>query len=177
MGYTLKIGEAELEYSEDSVGITCAPVRLDRAPAFGELADYQNQRWSPSYREWSYDMKALGLTDVMFSERVDGGRGDFEWEGVVRYPLMNDYPGVCPVTREHVEIVEAKLTAYKALHPGHRAEYPPLKLGVVKNEGYRRAQDCVDDPVYDITLCRGEWLAFWLRWALENCDRPVFVNS
>jgi len=176
MGYTLEIGEAELEFDEDSVGVTCATVRLDHAPAFGEPTDYQNQRW-PSYRAWSHDIKALGLTDVMFGERIGGGKDEFEWKGVVRYPLMSSHPGAAVVTREHVEIVEAKLAAYKILHPGHRAEYAPLKPGVVEHRVYRQSEDYVDDPTYDATLCRGEWLAFWLRWALENCDRPVFVNS
>jgi len=179
MGYRLKIGEAELEYSEVFIRTTCATASLDYAPAFGGREDHQNQAL-PSYSAWAHDMKALELLDVMFDEITEGGKGCFEWKGVVRYPLISHHAGAALVTREHVEVVETKLADYKILHPDHRAEYAPLKPGaeaIAEDRGSYRAEDFVDNPIYDTALCRGEWLAFWLRWAFDNCNRPVFVNN
>lgn len=39
-----------------------------------------------------------------------------------------------------------------------------------------REEDYDQDPKYDQHLCRGTWLVFWLKWAVENCKQPVFVN-
>jgi hypothetical protein len=180
MGYTLRIGEACIEYDEDSVNIGCEVARRDGAPAFGEPTDHTSQRW-PSYIQWSDAMKALGLEMCMF-RRLCGGvlNEDFEWNGVSRYPLIYDHPGAQPITKEHVEYVEAKLAAYKAAHPTHIAQFPPLKASakpLVPGTDFYAPDQYENDPKYDGDLCRGEWLAYWLRWALENCRRPVFVNS
>lgn len=178
MGYNLSIGEAEIDWYEDCVGIVCPLVTLPNAPAYGDPIDYQNQRW-PSYIVWADCMRQLDLMDVMFNKR-NGGKGYFERDGKSRGPLIEEHPGAVPVTKEHVEEVEARLAAYRAKHPTHRAEYPPVKAGakpVIAGSNIYREEDYVDDPEYDSALCRGEWLAFWLRWAYENCQRPVFVNS
>ncbi|TXH16357.1 MAG: hypothetical protein E6R03_05590 [Hyphomicrobiaceae bacterium] len=178
MGYSLRIGEAEIEYDEERVGIDCPLVRLDTAPANGDPTDYENQRW-PSYSCWADAMRKLDLMDVMFGMR-NGGSGTFEWNGVERYPLLEEHPGVMPITREHVEYVEAKIAKYRKKHPEHIAQYPPLKPDakpVVDGCDLYADDQYVDDPRCDTALVRGEWLAFWLRWAIENCKQPVFVNS
>ena len=175
MGYTLKIGEATLKWSDHYVDVDCNIVRLDEAPAFGEPTDNESQRW-PSYSSWASAMRELGLMDVMFNER-NNGAGEFDWKGEAYYPLMPTHPGASPIARAHVEYVEAKLDEYKSAHPAHRAQFPPLKPGAERKFGIYSDDDLVDDPTYDGWLCRGEWLAFWLRWALENCKQPVFVNS
>jgi hypothetical protein len=162
MGYNLKIGQAVIKWDEEQAKISCAITRLDQAPAFGEPTDYESQRW-PSYSAWHNSMAALGLLDVMFSERNGGGDG-FERNGNDRYPLIADHPGVAPITIEHAEAVEDALAAYKAKHPNHIAQFEPT-------ESTGETQVC--DP----HLCRGTWLAFWLRWAVTNCSQPVFVNS
>lgn len=175
MGYTLIIGEAELLYNEDLVRVDCSPVKRDDAPAYGEPTDYQSQRW-PSYSSWADAMEKLGMMDVMFNCR-NGGKGYFVHEGETRSPLLEVHPGETPITKEHVEEVENLLAAYKAKNPTHRAEYPPPKLGATPIMGdIYREEDYVDDQRYDSALCRGEWLAYWLRWAVENCEQPVFVN-
>lgn len=178
MGYTLKIGEAFIDFDEDLVKVNCEPVRISSSPAFGELTDYTNQR-CPSYSTWASAMKALGLVDVMFDER-NGGAGFFSRNGVERYPLIQDHPGAAPVTIEHVEEVEERLAAYKAKHPDHIAQFPPLKPGakpLLPGSDVYADNAYSDNPRYDGHLCRGEWLAWWLRWAFDNCRQPVFVNS
>jgi hypothetical protein len=178
MGYTLKIGEAVLSWSTDFVQVDCKVERLDHAPAFGEPTDHQSQRW-PSYTAWHDSISALGLKHVMFDER-SGAPGWFERNGEERYPLIPNHPGAAPITIEHVEEVEACLAAYKAKHPDHIAQYPPPKPDakpLLKGSDFYREEDVSDDPIYDSNLKRGEWLAYWLRWAVENCERPVFINS
>lgn len=176
MGYNLRIGEALIEYSKESVQIDCKVIKRDDAPAYGEPTDHQSQRW-PSYTAWCKNMKSLGLLHVMFDSK-NGGQDEFEVNGNERYPLISDHPGAAPITIEHVEEVERCLAAYKAKHPDHIAQYAPLKDGAEKNDcALYSSDEYVDDPRYDPVLCRGEWLAYWLRWAIENCERPVFVNS
>lgn len=178
MGYSLRIGEAVLEYDESMVGVDCEVVERDDAPAFGEPTDRRSERW-PSYIAWADAMEKLDMMDVMFNER-NGGAGHFELNGKVRLPLLECHPGQTPITNEHVEYVEARLAAYKAKHPDHRAEYPPPKQGAqpaFPNSQLYRDEDYVDDPRFDDALVRGEWLAYWLRWAVENCKQPVFVNT
>jgi hypothetical protein len=176
MGYTLTIGEARIEWDTERVCITCDAVTRDDAPAYGEPTDHQSTRW-PSYSAWADSMQALGLMDAMFNEN-NGGKGFFEWNGEIRYPLIPSHPDAAPITREHVEIVAAKLAAYKAAHPDHIAQFRPLKLGAKPVAGaWYREEDYDDNPIYDCHLCRGEWLLYWLRWALDNCKQPVFVNT
>lgn len=178
MGYKLKIGEAQIRFSEDYVKIDCAIVEHENAPAYGEPTDRENQRW-PSYTNWAQAMSLLGMTDVMFNER-NGGKGSFEWNGIERQPLIAEHPGAMPITKEHVEYVENALSIYKQKYPDHIAQYPPPKIGakpIFEGSNEYRSEDLSDDPIYDSNLCRGEWLAYWLRWALENCKHPVFVNS
>lgn len=122
-------------------------------------------------------MEKLGLMNLMFSPR-NGGAGYAEWKDEHLTPLLNRHPGVTNITAGHVAYCAAKLNAYKTKHPTHRAEYPPPKPGAepIMGNFYREA-DLVQDPEFDGYLCRGEWLLYWLRWAVENCECPVFVNS
>ena len=106
-------------------------------------------------------MRELNLHELMFVER-NGGADELEIDGEVRYPLIQEHPGVAPITIQHVQEVERRIATYKAAHPGHIAKYP---------------ETGVDDPTHDSALCRGEWLGYWLRWAIDNCTQPVFVNS
>lgn len=176
MGYTLKIGEAKISYDDDGVRITCDLVRRNDAPAFGEVTDYENQRW-PSYTAWGEAMRALGLKEVMFHDRHAEEYG-FEWEGNYYGPLIQSHPGAAPITQGHVDCVRAKIDAYKLLHPGHFAAFPPPREGAKPlAPGFYRDEDYVDDPRYDTNLVRGEWLLYWLEWAVKNCAQPVFVNS
>lgn len=176
MGYTLRIGEAVIDWDSDNVSIDCEGISRDDAPSFGDPTDKENQRL-PSYSVWADCMEKLGLMDVMFNTR-NHGAGEFEWNGVTRYPLIQDHPGASPITKEHAEYVEAKLAVYKAVHPTHIAQYPPPKPGAVPIFGdVYKQEDLESDPKYDAALCRGEWLAYWLRWAVDNCKQPVFVNS
>jgi hypothetical protein len=122
-------------------------------------------------------MESLGLMDVMFNLR-NGGKGDFEWNGVTRSPLIETHPGSTPVTKEHLEFVKSKLAEYKSRFPDHIAKFRPPKPGAKPIFGNEyREEDYDSNPIYDANLCRAEWLIYWLQWAIDNCKQPVFVNS
>lgn len=177
MGYILKIGEAMLDYDEESVSVNCLICQHADSPAFGDPTDHESQRW-PSYTAWSEAMERLGLMDVMFNVR-NGGAGVFRWNGRDYEPLMREHPGVAPITKAHVEYVEQKIKEYKSANPGVMAGYYKPKhdaVPVMPGSGLYREEDMEHDPLIDPWLARGEWLAWWLRWAIENCKQPVFVN-
>lgn len=77
MGYTLTIGEAEIEYDEDVARIRAQGMKLDDAPADGTPTDYTNSRW-PSYSAWADFCRAVGLTDMMFSTRKTEAVGNLK---------------------------------------------------------------------------------------------------
>ena len=170
MGYILTIGQAEVAFDEDQVSIAASVVMLDYAPAYGNHPEYLNQICASDIT-WANTMRALNLSDVMFQ--------GFDLGGVHRRALISDRPGICRIMDDHVEIVESKVTAYKILHPNYFGGYPSLipHLQATAKSLSHSSDDYLANPQYDGHLCRGEWLAFWLRWAFENCDRPVFVNS
>jgi hypothetical protein len=141
MGYTLKIGEATIDYSTEYVEIDCDTVRHDDSPAFGEPTDFTNERW-PSYSGWADFSNALGIRDIMY------GHDGFQFKGDYFYPLIQQHPGVAPITAAHLAIVKEKTETYKGQHPAS-----------------------------DYNLKRAEWLIYWMEWALANCKMPVLVNS
>lgn len=173
MGYTLAIGEAVIVWHEDCVSIGVEHLTLEDAPEFGEPTGKSNCRW-PSHFAWSATCRNLEICRVMYNSR-DGGADELALEGHIRQPLMPSHPGVAPITIEHVRYIEGRVADYKRRHPDHRAEYPPPKPGAVLCGGMFSERDLIDDPRYDGSLCRAEWLLFWLRWAVDNCKRPVFV--
>lgn len=172
MGYTIKIGEAAVDWNEDFVRITVDLVSLPHAPAYGEPTDHENQRW-PSYSSWSESMAALGLADLMDSEvEVD--------EETCLCPLMPNHPGAAPITKAHAKYIRAAIDRYKAKHPDHIAAIKPLKPGAkpaVAGTDIYAGDQYIEDPRYDSHLMRGEWLVFWVEWAVENCKHPVLVNT
>lgn len=148
MGYTITIGELQIDKSPDD-GLDCCCLRFDAkpvnhpdAPAYGEPTDYMNSRW-PSYSVWSDFMKAVGLYSVFFTERGH---------------LIGDNPGVRLVTKDLADRVGEALADFKLENPLAK---PVMDEGDI-NSGW---------------LCRLIWLDYWLRWSLENCETPVIANS
>lgn len=157
MAYSLTLGEAKTDWDDRGVTVDAKQERHENAPAFGEPTDYTNSRW-PSYSSWADFCTELGITDLMFSVR-NGGAGELEVNGKYLPPLIAQHPGHTPIQPEHLEFLRGKICEYKALNPDHLAQFSE------------------DDPNSDGHLCRAEWLDYWMTWALENCERPVFVNS
>lgn len=177
MGYSLSIGEAVIDWSSDMVRIGVDRQRHDDAPAFGEPTDHTNSRW-PSYSSWANFCEAVGITKPMLNSR-NGGVDEFQVGDEWVYCLMPTHPGCAPITSTHLKLIEDAVAAYKKRHPDHIAKYPPPKPGAKPILGHDlyRDEDLVQDERYDGNLCRAEWLLYWMRWAVENCEKPVFVNT
>lgn len=146
MGYSITIGELEIEKHEDD-GLDCScisfgakGVRDDNAPAFGEPTDFTNSRW-PSYSAWSDCLRDLGLYDLFY---CDGH-------------LIGGHPGVRLVTANLVKEVNSRIDEFKRKNP--------------------KATPVYDGSDLNGSLCRGEWLVYWLNWAIKNCKNPVIANS
>ena len=153
MGYTLKIGNAVIATYDDSISIEVESVENNDAPAFGEPTDHTNSRW-PSYSSWGNFCEALDLEEVMF------GDDNYFYVGDEQYtPLIDEHPGHTRIMEVHYTFVESKVKEYKEKNPDNFAKYDE------------------NDPLADGNLCRAEWLLYWMRWALDNCEAPVFTNS
>ena len=89
MGYSLTIGQAEINYSHDPDDMICNVCVRDEydknSPAFGDPTDYTNARW-PSYTAWTNFTEWAGLYNMFYE-------GDFG--------LLNKHPGCLPLTIDH----------------------------------------------------------------------------
>lgn len=150
MSYDIYIGNAELQYDEYSTHATVNGMRHDDAPVFpnDELTDQGNSR-HPSYSGWSEFCEKAGLTDLFFGE-----------EG-----LMASHPGTEPITKDHAEIVDNALHAWKATHPGAKPGFDAF------DKSFR-----VTPTGLDGVLARLIWLSWWMHYALDNCERPAIHN-
>lgn len=150
MGYTLKIGEANIEnYPEDGyMTIGVESVENKEAPAFGEPTDYTNSRW-PSYTAWANFSRFVNLYEFFFDED----------EGLIR-----QHPGVAPLTEKHRETVNKAYDDFLIKYPNTEAGFAPDG----KDE---------DFPEANQWLTRLVWLKYWVNWSLDNCKNPTFYNS
>ena len=158
MGYTLRIGNAYMDFDKEYnyLKIDAEAKTLPNAPAFGEPTDNSNSRW-PSYTAWHDFTKFAGLYDLFFNKE----REDPEC-------LLKEHPGYTVITKEHQKEINR---LYKLFY----IKYPNCKAGFSPN-----ATDFADDPNWPIEnsyAVRFEWLKFWIDWALENCEIPIFYNS
>jgi hypothetical protein len=111
----------------------------------------------------------LGIDGLMF--------GGNEWyEESELTPLIQRHPDHTPITNGHLNYIVEKLKQYKEKHPDHIAQYPPVLEGYEDKGLFTPEHHRSNDPKYDGVLCRAEWLVYWMKWAIENCERPVFVN-
>ncbi len=165
MGYTIKIGQAEIR-SDDldwhEYGFEVTDVELPEAPRIeGDVNPGKNYRW-PSYSVWTDFTRDVGLYSLFF-EDSGGGEG-----------LMKPHPGVVVLRPEHGATIRGALEAYRLKHPGAVARFdvhPPGTSPV--DEWTAPAQH----PNCDYALARLEWLSWWVDWTLANCSRPALENS
>lgn len=161
MGYSLTIGELEVQYSrehEDNPYVCCSAKseKHDAAPAFGEPTDHTSERW-PSYGGWHDFAEFVGLEKLFFGrdERDDA--------------LIANHPGCVPLTETHRREVNAAFEAFKIRYPNAVPTYGE------KQE--RSWQTDPNNPEENAYMCRLVWLHYWVNWAIDNCERPVFENS
>lgn len=165
MGYTLKIGNAKpvkpdpSDAPGGSFGWDVESIILPNAPAAPNDANpHANYRW-PSYSVWAGFAREVGLSDLFFDKNMDG-------------VLLDSHPGVAPLYPWHREQIDAALVAYKAKHPEAVARFAAPVHG-----GHPFAVEDEPHAAENGTLARLEWLAWWVGWALDNCENPAFGNS
>lgn len=167
MGYTLTIGEALIDYNEDFVSIDAEHVTHPDAPTHCPFTKDGNSR-SPGYSAWSEFCKEADITPLFYG-------GGWQSPGYAPCPegfhreicLLNDHPGAMPISAKDADYISQKLAQYCSTHP----EAEPGFWDFGEHTGWKEI-DNGKDPV----LARLMWLDFWMRWAVENCKRPVFAN-
>lgn len=152
MGYSLSIGEAEIEKDEEYgyIGFGVRSESHNEAPAYGEPTDNTNNRW-PSYTSWHNFTDFVGLRELMYDE--DEG-------------FLKEHPGEVLLNSKHKEIIDQAMDKFKVKFPNVVAGYSP------KNDG-------IDPewPEENAMLVRLEWLKYWVDWSLANCENPIFRNT
>jgi hypothetical protein len=163
MGYSFTIGQLEIDYSNESdepyIDISAKGERLDDAPAFDEPTDYTNERW-PSYSVWRDFCRTAGLIEMFYGEDRE--------KNIIRddYLIMR-HPGCVPLTEAHRSEINEAMVRFMSKYPKAVATYGNQK-------GFEADPN---NPKENSVLCRLTWLHFWINWALDNCDKPVFANS
>jgi hypothetical protein len=129
-------------------------LELPEAPAFPNdpLSQRVNHR-HPSYAGWDDWCTAVGL-QALFFDREEG--------------LMREHPGTFPLTEDHAIVVEIALDRYHKAHPDAVPRFDRFDPETGRTE--------VASTEADRNLARLIWLDFWVRWALDNCERPVIHN-
>lgn len=73
--------------------------------------------------------------------------------------LLNGSDGVSPLTGTHKDAINQACASYLERHPS-------VFSG--------KSKDSLSEE--DFHFERLRWLKFWIEWALESCDEPIFVN-
>ena len=156
MGYSLTIGELDIEYSqeEEFCNIIARSFKNSDAPAFGETTNFTSELWCP-YIAWANFCKFTGLTELFFNK--DDG-------------IIACHSNCVPLTQRHKKVIDTAYLNFKRKYPNAKAGYSPK---VDYDEG---VYDDPDWPEENNWLCSLEWLKYWVDWALANCKRPVFQN-
>lgn len=161
MSYAIYIGNAELESEwpgEDGPRAewTVNGMEHPEAPFKPDVTGRSNG-CHPGYSQWDIAMEQVGLHDAFF----DAKRG-----------LLREHPGIQLLTQEHVAEFEAARTAFLLAHPIERP-------GICRCRGCNRIDgddEAVHDPALNFNMHRLNWLCWWTRYALANCERPAVYN-
>ena len=164
MGYNLMIGEFKVDSDPE--------YRWARATAeVHSVEGHGNSVWNPSYSGWHNAMRSLGLIDPFFGDDDDRhalwtAPGGEEFD-----PLLRFHPGAVALTESHARVFEAARDAWKERGTDFW-EVSDYRNG----QPVWKCKPCT--PEVRATLLEvAEWLAFWSRWALDNCKHPTFANS
>ena len=170
MGYTLRIGELQIEYiqedDEPRIDVSAKGFHHDDAPSFGEPTDGESQCW-PSYSSWHEFCEFVGLYSLFYGTNQRRGeriRDDY---------LIQEHPGCVPLTERHRKEINKALGDFKEAHPNATPTYgKPCPEG----ENPLMWED-KDNPNENAWMVRLVWLHYWVNWALDNCKQPVFQNT
>ena len=162
MGYNIRIGNAVLDsnWDADDCDEPWARWYVERAttPAAPNSMDSgQSNGRDPSYTAWADFARATGLHDFFYDRDVG---------------KMRQHPGCIKLSLEDIETVDTALKLYREAHPEAVADFCQCATC-----SYSPTVTIPHNLNADGNLVRLEWLAFWVRWAVENCERPGIYNS
>jgi hypothetical protein len=167
MGFCFEIGNAILDYSENEVEICCDILGAPDGPKY-EKNSFPTSKVTLPHTTTAAIIKMLDLENL-----IEEG---FMWSGVHRKGLMQEHPGIAPITPDHIKLLEARLALYKVKHPSHRPVLLKLRDGTDKSP-FTELRDFLDYPASDFALFWGEWFLFWMKLAMIQCNRPIFKSS
>jgi hypothetical protein len=172
MGYSITIGAARLEsewphpdaHDEDGcrkhvlASWHVDTLSLPEAPDFFD-SGRENTR-HPSYTVWADFARALGL---------------YEWFYDQENGVLREHPGIAPLDKADVALLEERVASYKAKNPGVQGGFC---LCEACSDGFPQTDQVqTDHVVLDPHLARAEWLLWWVRWAVAECVRPAIENT
>ena len=170
MGYNITIGNAVLNYTngDEYMKISCASETNEAAPDHCPYTGKGNTR-SPSYTGWHDFCREAGITELFYGQgwsredrRYKECTEDFHRET----PLLSEHPGAFPLLLGDLEFITDARVRREQTNGGRPAGFWD------EDENYREV-----DNGNDHVLARLLWLEFWIKWALENCERPAISNS
>lgn len=152
MGYTIKIGEAEVTIApeENYIYLDVKCCNLDNAPE--DIAYSKENVRMPSYTDWNDFCMETRLYNFFFN--LEDG-------------LMRNRPGSFLLNRNHYDIVEKAYNNYITTYPDAKTIKSEEETKVLTDEEFN----------INYNLNRLEWLKFWIDWALNNCKNPIIFNS
>jgi len=150
MGYNLEIGELEIEFdtSDDRESSLGLGVKIEKGRK--ELFLNVGEPTDGMNIRWPSYSSWRNFAEHAGLEEFffDDSKG-----------LIRQHPGTFPLCEDHRVIINQKYKDFKIKFPKSEANYNnPTK----PENG---------------TLVRFEWLKYWINWALDNCEKPVFYNS
>lgn len=165
MGYCFTIGEARIDRDEscNHIGITVDEITSKDCPDFVDSG--RDSSRLPSYSAWADFCRDMGLYDLFLNR--DSGEA-----------IIQNHPGNYLLTEETFFQFKAAYDRHKEKHPRASAvtkDRLPLNY---KEMGWLERMDF--DQTFapaDWAMTRLEWLVFWTRYALDNCENPTFSNG
>jgi len=170
MSYDIYIGNAVVksawtgggEYEDEPFAEwVVEPLELPGAAPFKDDATGYGNHCHPGYHQWDQAMRSCGLHTLWFGN-----------DPIERSGLLKSHPGITPLTPGHLAIVETAYQSYCAKHPDAK----PGGCSCKACEPWQSDPDVPHDPQADFNLVRFDWMLFWMRWALANCERPAVYN-
>lgn len=173
MGYDLSIGEAYLDHYPDE-HLIMVRAKLTTHPDAPDHDSYvgQGNLRSPSYGGWADFCREAGpeVYELFFGggwNRADRRYDDCAMAFHRERPLIDTHPGHAALCQGDLDVVRKARIRREHTNGGA----PP---GFNENN---EATGWVEvETGRDPCLARLIWLEFWMGWALENCEIPVFVN-
>lgn len=150
MGYNLRIGEAELDvFREGLYSTVSVDARYKKLDNAPAFGESEDYENNrrPAYGVWKEFCLIVELSNLFYAE--DTG-------------ILREHPGNVLLVQGHKEAIDAAYTKFTAANPNILPGFTNDRTEIGRKMG---------------ALARLTWLKFWVDWAMENCENPVFVNS